>query len=321
MHKRKGFTLVELLVVIAIIGVLVALLLPAVQAAREAARRISCANKLKQIGLALHNYHDSNQVFPPGYLADGVASTAPASAETGSGFAWGALTLPYLEQKPLHDRLVFERDCRAPENLAHATEQLSVFRCPSDSGDHRETFDVSSSGNRYEVALANYVGILGYGNVTMTPGNPMGPGVYYRNSKVRFADVRDGASNTIMVGERTQRHKFMANGPTIEAASTWYAAIPGSMRHAGMPGGMASMMEGPGSLVLGHVGQPAMGHMMQMHHTPNHTNHIVNFSSLHPGGIHFVGCDGSVHFLSEDIEFMTFRRLGQRADGDELGPV
>ena len=308
MMKRNGFTLVELLVVIAIIGILVALLLPAVQAAREAARRMSCTNNLKQLGLSLHNYHDTYKVFPPGYLANGVSETDPASAETGHGFAWGALLLPFIEQGPLHDHIDFREDCRDTHSLHHGGDKLAEYRCPTDTG--TDTFVVTSGGTDYELATANYVGILGYGNVTMTPGKPMGPGIFYRNSAVRMRDILDGTSNTIMIGERTQRHRFVSGGPIVDAHSTWYAAIPGAMR----PAGMMAMTVGAGSLVLGHVGQPAMMGMMAMHHTPNNTNHIVNFSSLHPGGINFVACDGSVRFLAETIEYDTFRWLGERAD-------
>ncbi|MDA1048970.1 MAG: DUF1559 domain-containing protein [Planctomycetota bacterium] len=314
MNRRHGFTLIELLVVIAIIGILVALLLPAVQAAREAARRMSCTNNLKQIGLSLHHYHDTYKVFPPGYLANGVTETDPASAETGHGFAWGALLLPFIEQSSLHDHFEFSEDCRDTHNVHHGEEQLPGFRCPTDSG--TDTFEVTSGGTTYEIATANYVGIMGYGSVTMTPGKPMGPGIFYRNSQVRLADILDGTSNTIMIGERTQRHRFMAGGSIVDAHSTWYAAIPGAMR----PAGMMAMTEAAGSLVLGHVGQPAMGTMMAMHHTPNSTNHIVNFSSLHPGGINFVACDGSVHFLAETIDYNTFRWLGERADGKSVSP-
>lgn len=313
MGKRNGFTLVELLVVIAIIGILVALLLPAVQMAREAARRMSCTNNLRQIGLASHNYHDTLGSFPPGYLAFGVAHMAPASAENGSGFAWSALLLPYLEQTTLHNAIVFERDCRDPINLPLGTTELKMYRCPSDPGPG--TFIASDGSADYELAVSNYVGILGYGSVTMMPGNPMGRGIFYRNSAMRLADVIDGSSNTIMVGERTQRHRFNSAAAAVEAHSTWYAAVPGVVRPAGMGGMMSGMTEAQPSLVLGHVGQPAMGTMMAMHHTPNQTNHIVHFSSQHPGGINFVACDGSVHFLSETIEYETFRRLGICDDG------
>ena len=308
--RRRGFTLIELLVVIAIIAILVALLLPAVQQAREAARRSQCKNNLKQIGLALHNYHDTHGSFPPGYIARYVSATDPASAETGPGFAWGTMILPFLDQSPTYNQLNFSLDATDPANIDAGRQVLSVFVCPSDTAPG--TFTVSDGTNDYQLASANYVGIYGYGSVTMAPGRPDPAGILYRNSRTRMRDIVDGTSNTLLVGERSWQHQFVSGQPSIDASSTWYAAIPGVMRPAGM-----GMMpdEGPGSLVLGHVGQTMMGGMA-MHHTPNSTNHIVNFSSRHEGGIQFLMADGSVHFLSENVDYNLFRWLGQRADGN-----
>jgi len=313
--RMRGFTLIELLVVIAIIGVLVALLLPAVQQAREAARRSQCKNNLKQLGLAIHNYHDTHRVFPPGYLARNVSVTDPASTDTGPGFSWGTMILPFLDQSPIYSQLDFNFDSTFPQNLSLGQETLSVFQCPSDPG--QEMFTVNDGNADIDLPKANYVGIYGYGSVSMAPGNPNPAGLFYRNSSVRMADIIDGTSNVLMVGERASEHDFVNGMPGVNAQSTWYAAIPGAMRPAGMM--MPSMMEAHPSLVLGHVGQGAMMGMMQMHHTPNTTNHIVNFSSRHTGGMQFLLSDGSVHFLSENIDYNTFRFLGQRADGNVLG--
>jgi len=309
----RGFTLVELLVVIAIIAILVALLLPAVQQAREAANRMKCGNNLKQIGLALHSYHDALGVFPPGYLSNNISVTAPASAEIGTGFAWGTLILPMLEQSSLYDHFDFTESTADEHNREHGAEVLSVFRCPSDPSPKQ--FTVDDTNEQFEIASANYVGIYGFGSVTESPGNPNPGGILYRNSKVRIADITDGLSNTMLVGERTHRHRFITGQSEVQAHSTWYAAIPGVVRSAGMAA-MPMMTEGPGSLVLGHVGQDSP---TVMHHSPNTTNHIVNFSSLHPQGIHFVMADGSVHFLSENVEYDTFRWLGIRNDGKVIG--
>ncbi|MBD3675944.1 MAG: DUF1559 domain-containing protein [Planctomycetaceae bacterium] len=313
--RLRGFTLIELLVVIAIIAVLVALLLPAVQQAREAARRSQCKNNLKQIGLAVHNYHDTHGVFPPGYLSRNVGVSDPAAADSGPGFAWGTMILPFLDQSPIYSQLDFNRDCTLPSNLALGQETLTVFQCPSDPG--QNMFTVNNGNTNIDLPKANYVGIYGYGSVSMAPGNPNPAGLFYRNSSVRMADILDGTSNVLMVGERASEHDFVTNLPAVNAYSTWYAAVPGAMRPAGMM--MASMMEAHPSLVLGHVGQDAMMGMMAMHHSPNTTNHIVNFSSRHTGGMQFLLSDGSVHFLSENIDYNTFRFLGQRADGNVLG--
>jgi len=266
---RLAFTLVELLVVIAIIGVLVGLLLPAVQSAREAARRSSCQNNLKQQGLAMHMHHDSYERMPAGYVSPGVAATDPASAETSKGYAWGLFILPYMEEGTLADSIDQSLEATDPVNAGVVSRaKISVYLCPTDVPP--EHFDVSGTAGTISLPSSNYSAILGYNNVTMTPG--------------------------------------------IAANTTWYAAIPGVLRPAGMAM-MPMHMEGPGSLVLGHVGQPGMG----MGKTPNHTNHIVHYSSQHPGGVMFLLCDGSTHFIRDDIDYATFRNLGERADGNVLG--
>jgi prepilin-type N-terminal cleavage/methylation domain-containing protein len=329
---RRGFTLIELLVVIAIIAILVALLLPAVQQAREAARRSQCKNNLKQIGLALHNYHDIHGAFPPGYIARSVSATDMPSAETapnGPGFAWGTMIMPFLDQAPLYNRFDFNSSSTQAANLTYGRTVVPTFVCPSDPAP--TTFNVSNSGGTtFTLPSANYVGIFGYGSVTMHAGQPQERGLFYRNSKTQIRDVTDGTSNTIMVGERMHRANFvnvtdtaspMYQAPT-DSFSTWYAAPPDVLRPSGMTNMMISMNammanEAQGSLVLGHVGQSLMG--MNMHKTPNTTNHIVHFSSVHEGGLHFILADGSVHFMSENIDYNTFRNLGQISDGSVVG--
>ena len=310
---KRGFTLIELLVVIAIIAILIALLLPAVQQAREAARRSTCKNGLKQIGLALHNYHETHRSYPPGYIARGVTTINDSTTETGSGFAWGVMLLPFLDQAPLYNHLDLNLDCTVAHNIGHANEALTIFRCPSDT--HQGVFSVTAGANTYELSSSNYVGIYGYGSLTSAPGDPDDKGILYRNSNVKMRDITDGTSNTIVVGERSHQHQFVGSTSTIAADSTWYAAIPGADRPAGMMM-MAMAMEGPASLILGHVGQ---GGMMAMHHPPNTTNHIANFSSKHEGGAHFLLGDGAVRFLSENIHYNTFRYLGTIQDGNVIG--
>ena len=222
--RRPGFTLIELLVVIAIIGVLIALLLPAVQAAREAARRSQCQNNLKQIGLALHNYHDRHNMLPPGYTS--IYDTLRRK-EVGPGWGWASMILPELEQQPLYDRITFERPMHLPEFETVRTTRLSVFLCPSDEMPERWTAAngaVWVQGGRVysaedpicDVAGANYVGVFGIAE----PGVD-GEGVFYRGSAVSFADVRDGLSQTLFVGERSVR----LNAGRGQA--TWPGAVPG----------------------------------------------------------------------------------------------
>ena len=315
-RRSHGFTLIELLVVIAIIAVLVALLLPAVQQAREAARRTQCKNNLKQLGLALHNYHDLYNAFPPGYIARNVAAADPSAAETGQGFAWSFAILPQLEQSAVTATVDTHLNANAAANLAVVSKlALNSFLCPTDPAP--TTFDVvDGTGATITLPGSNYPGIVGYANVTAMPG--MGSGIFYRNSRTRFRDITDGTSNTICVGERRAAHRFNNVPTAIAANSSWYAAIPGVMRPAGMAM-MPMMKEGPASLILGHVGQPPMMGMAAMQKTPNTTNHIVHFSSAHQGGVQFLLCDGSTHFISENIDYQVFRNLGERADGKVIG--
>ncbi len=270
---------------------------------------------MKQIGLALHNYHDIYQVFPPGYTARGVSHSDPVSAETGPGYAWSFAVLPQIESGNLYNLIDTNQNADLPSNLFTAnTTVVKSFLCPSDTAP--EFFDtVDGTGNTIRLPTSNYPGILGYGSVTLNAGR--GTGIFFRNSRIKFRDITDGTSNTICVGERRHEHDFVEGADPVPANTTWYAAIPGLTRSAGMGGMMSSMTEGSGSMVLGHVGQ-TMG-MMQMHSNPNQTNHIVHFSSWHKGGVQFVLCDGSVHFLSENVDYNTFRNLGERSDGNPIG--
>jgi len=321
-RTRRAFTLIELLVVIAIIAILVALLLPAVQQAREAARRTQCKNNLKQIGLALHNYHDIFNTFAPGYTARNASNSPPVTLvadETGPGFAWSFAIMPQIDQAKLVNGVDTDLNAADPANLVLAQSTvLTGFLCPTDPAPN--FFDVTDgNGNTIQLPSSNYVGIFGYGSVTMNPDQTTG--VFSRNSRTKFRDITDGTSNTFCVGERRAKHDFVDGMAAVDSNSTWYAAIPGVMRPAGMMM-MGGGTEGPPSMILGHVGQTmtmGMGGTMQMHSNPNQTNHIVHFSSQHVGGVQFLLCDGSVHFLSENVDYNTFRHLGEKSDGNVLG--
>ena len=262
-YRYRGFTLIELLVVIAIIGVLVGLLLPAVQQAREAARRMTCVNNLKQTGLAMHGYYDSNRQLPSGYISPGMSAADPSASETAKGYAWGFVLLPYMEQSSLFDSIDQTGEAVGTSNEAKAAEaNLGGYRCPTDTAP--VSFSVNNGSGTVDLPTSNYVAVLGWNNVTTEAGQ--GNGVFFRNSDIQFRDIRDGLSTTICVGERKHIHDFFDQGP-YAANSTWYAAVPGVLRDAGMTM-MPMMKEGPGSLVLGHVGQSGM----MSGKTPNHTN-------------------------------------------------
>ena len=227
--KRRAFTLVELLVVIAIIGILIALLLPAVQAAREAARRSQCSNNLKQLGLGMHNYHDTFKSFPSGYIVGAGASAWTAGNQ--SSWGWGALILPFVEQTALADRLSpgsFRLSDAltaggAYDRVAELQTPIAAFRCPSDLAKETNVGGYglpNASGAIVPSATSNYIGnntshrwhpgggrLQGYdtsqsGQWTgLTAANEPN-GIFWRESDVKMRDIVDGTSNTICVGER-----------------------------------------------------------------------------------------------------------------------
>ncbi|MEZ6052070.1 MAG: DUF1559 domain-containing protein [Planctomycetaceae bacterium] len=296
---RRGFTLIELLVVIAIIGILVALLLPAVQQAREAARRTQCTNNLKQIGLALQNYHDAHKLFPPGYIA---AGTGTHVAHTGtSGIGWGAQLLPDLDQDNLWKQFDARLSIIDPANDAFRKTPLSVFRCPSDPQvDLWEIQHESMPGVVItELPIANYVGMFGTGeldgceNAAGTPpvsssGQCVGDGTFYHNSSVRLRDFSDGYTSTIMIGERRSDDQ-------MGWRSTWVGMVP--------------------------EGEEAFQRILgSADHVPNSPDgHFDDFSSYHEGGAFFGHGDGSVHFLSENMDLSVYQALATIKGGEIVG--
>jgi prepilin-type N-terminal cleavage/methylation domain-containing protein len=201
LHQR-AFTLVELLVAIAIIGLLIAFLLPAVQSAREAARRAQCVNNLKQVGLALHTYEKTHKVFPPGYVSNFDAG----GNDTGPGWGWAAMLLPQFEQTPVFSAINFTLAIGAPANSTGRLDNINSFLCPSDPtasaywAVKRDFATGAPLQNICQVAPSNYVGMYGIGE----PG-PGGDGVFFRNSAIALRDITDGTAQTLVVGERSHR--------------------------------------------------------------------------------------------------------------------
>jgi prepilin-type N-terminal cleavage/methylation domain-containing protein len=330
MRARRGFTLIELLVVIAIIAVLIGLLLPAIQKVREAANRMSCQNNLKQIGLALHNYHSDKGSFPAGLvsqLADPNWVMPPGNCnapapDLGPGWSFFARLLPYLEQDNLNATIRYDLPLLDPANDQARRTLVKTYVCPSDLGPR--LVNVVTCGNpantsatptvMTQTAVCSYVGVLGggmdnppdpnYACYEYTPFN----GVFHRNLAIRIADITDGTSNTIGVGERDSG--FVESG--------WAGIIPGQ-----------NLVYNP--ITRSPAYNPALPDCQNWRpaitavvvHSRQYTLNAPNgspasFHSAHPNGGEFLFMDGSVRFITNAVNLTTMRALATRNLGEVL---
>ena len=286
---KRGFTLIELLVVIAIIAVLIALLLPAVQQAREAARRSQCKNSLKQIGLALHNYHDAANAFPPGWIG-------PNFTPTFQGWGWSIMILPYIDQAPLYTALspIINSGSGIVANSGGATviSPIPTLRCASDNGPILAT----TLGS---YARSNYPGVSGQTLIGTTPSVVITPGgTFGENSKRNLRDYTDGTSNSFLVGERRS-----SGGPAANPGgdTTWAGAYADNTAQ-----GQAYA-----------IGDCNVNNGLNFHGTS--ASGVTGFSSNHTGGGHFLLGDGSVRFVSDNMQSTTYGNLSTIGDGQVIG--
>ncbi|MEP3479130.1 MAG: DUF1559 domain-containing protein [Fuerstiella sp.] len=297
--RSRGFTLIELLVVIAIIAILVSLLLPAVQQAREAARRTQCKNNLKQLGLALHNYHDVHRTFPSGWIA--VDGNQQSAHEGQSGAGWGTMILPQMEQGNLYSQFDSNLSITDPVNIVFVTTVIPAFQCPSDP--KPDSWQITEEGDDTNVLAtlptANYVGVFGPEELdgcenaagtapVSAAGQCLGDGFFYHNSSVKLRDVTDGTTNTFMIGERK-----------TDETLGWFTTWPGVVAEG----------EEAFQRVLGSAD-----------HVPNSpAAHFDDMSSNHVGGAQFCLGDGSVRFVSENIDDGLYKSLSTIQNGEVTG--
>lgn len=352
LRRRHGFTLIELLVVIAIIAILISLLMPAVQQAREAARRTECKNHLKQLGLALHNYHDVALRLPAGYFSYPTSNgVAPAWAQLDGntwdgapGWSWAAMLLPYLEQSTVTAAIDFDRPLWDTGHRDAIATKLPVFLCPSSSGGD-EPFTVEDAngsprlinGQPVRVGRSHYVASHGqescWGECGSAPAgvvfsdiysgttrpvtingdaSVVADGPFYRNSGVRFRDVTDGLTNTIFLGEHSSKL----------SDKTWVGVVPGGST----PPRFTSPENGPdaaATMVLVHAG-PSGGELditgFPIIHPVNFpTFHVGQMYSEHHGGGNICLGDGSVRFVSENIDLFVWAELSSMNEGEVIG--
>jgi prepilin-type N-terminal cleavage/methylation domain-containing protein/prepilin-type processing-associated H-X9-DG protein len=320
-HTRRAFTLIELLVVIFIIGLLIALLLPAVQLTREAARLAQCRNNLRQIGIALHNYASSNGVFPPGWdarIPAGIADNDNFYAPPG-GWGWGAKLLGFLDQNPLAGGIAPGEHPDSLECSTIASTSLRVFLCPSAPPDGPvpvtlEDMTGQTQINTLYFARSNYVGSAGTRNPAFFPQSC--GGIFSRNSAIRAADISDGMASTLLVGERSPdlSDAIWSGGysPADNCTGRSWA-----MRVCDLPGSSWILSYTGPSPLTPFNGNIPFDPRTQVPNDPQPGP--SGYRSWHPGGCNFLFCDGSVHFVKQTITPSAFSVLATRAGGEVIG--
>ena len=289
--RRQAFSLVELLIVIAVIGLLVAMLLPALSGARESARRMSCSNNLRQIGIAVHSYHETHKRLPPGWIVDDP--NAPSCGATGWG--WAAKLLPHMDQVPLALSIAdFKLDIADPKNQVARTDFIASYRCPSNP--NRSVFTQPPSGRcggkpSADLASSDYVGVTARSSRMVPTGGCTSLNwssedtVFAFNQSAGLRDIADGISHTFIIGERSCK----------PFPSAWAGAVP-TGEHAR-------------ARVLGLIDSPPQS-------AATVDREYVEFGSYHPAGSQFLTADGAVRMVYLEIEPALFRDLCTRGGGE-----
>lgn len=328
---RRGFTLIELLVVIAIIAILIALLLPAVQQAREAARRTQCRNNLKQLGLALHNYHDVYNMFPKG-------AYWPSTGSGWHGHSWVVSILPYVDQTPLFNTWNMNVTYDNGANATARNSKIAAFVCPSD-----RPYGGAQPGN-------NYAGCTGsawnnWGGMSATAVGSVSNGIITQGREMNFRDITDGSSNVVILGEllkgdnnqnATSDSDIVRNPTNPTFANNDFPTAAELATEGAVLNGLSTTAEGSLSACGSDWTSPYPHQtLFNTAATPNwrfrsaaygggfglcaDRSSIAPARSRHTGGAHVAMGDGTVRFISENIDTLLWQRAGARADGNPLG--
>ena len=290
MSRPRAFTLIELLIVVGIIAVLIALLLPAIQSAREQARRAQCINNLLQTGIAMGNYASTHSVLPPGVVNDkGPIVSQPVGYHHG----WTVQILPFIGQDNVYRRFDLEESVYSPSNETAQSVVISTLLCPSSPWGWGRSGTISYAGCHHDVEA---------------PIAADNHGVLFLNSHVRFDDITDGLAQTILLGE------LRSNEPVI---LTWASGTRATLRNTGA----ALNSENPLTALYASIAQlseaekqAAAARMLDEGVIP--VDFVGGFSSRHPLGANFAFCDGSVRFIKQSIQHRVYQLLGHRADGE-----
>ena len=321
MVRKQGFTLIELLVVIAIIAILIALLLPAVQQAREAARRTQCKNNLKQIGLALHNYHDVYSYLPPekimgerqpeGTLWCGPGSNQTWDAEPGN---WGIFILPMLEKQNEFNLLDFTRRYNAAPNTQVFRVRQGQYECPSNPYNFNRMVNDPGWGWSGRTSVMHYYAVVGGGlgefknvednNFANMECNRLSNGYFYHNSAVKIDDAKDGSSNTAMIVESIGFEPMHPGRASVGGG-------PNPLCHSnGLPFDRNIVCDGRGLRISA---------ISRLRFPPNSVERWFNAGSFHVGGCQLLLGDGSVRFISENVDINLWNALGTINKGELIG--